>query len=29
MRVALVVALLCLAGCASENLALAPPPGVD
>ena len=29
MRVALVVVLLCLAACASENLALAPPAGVD
>jgi len=29
MRVALVVVLACLSGCASEKLALAPPPGVD
>src|SRR3984957_12932836 len=29
MRVALLVALMCLAGCASEKLALAPPSGVD
>src|ERR1700692_656862 len=29
MRVALLVALMCLAACASEKLALAPPSGVD
>src|SRR6202035_4756636 len=29
MRVALLVALSCLSGCASEKLALAPPSGVD
>jgi hypothetical protein len=29
MRVALLVALVCLTGCASEKLALAPPSGVD
>jgi len=29
MRVALLVALVCLSGCASEKLALAPPAGVD
>src|ERR1700730_10091433 len=29
MRVALLVALMCLSACASEKLALAPPSGVD
>src|ERR1700731_1892239 len=29
MRLVVVVAVVCLAGCASEKLALAPPPGVD